>query len=816
MKHSDIIGKMTLKQKADYVTGEDFWHLREYKDLGLPGIMITDGPNGLRKKDTNKKSKGVGLGNSVAATCFPPAVTAACTWDMELIEKEGKAIGEECLAEKVSVILGPGTNIKRSPVCGRNFEYFSEDPVLAGKCSAALIKGIQSKGVGTSLKHLACNSQEAYRMVIDEIIDERAIRELYFPAFEIAVKEAKPWTVMNSYNKINGVYSSQNNWLQEEVLRKEWGFDGLIVTDWGSSVDRIKGIKAGTDLEMPSSCDINSKKIIEAIESGELDENDLDKCVDRIIELVEKSKPVLKKSYTYIIDEHHKIAKEIAEGACILLKNNNNLLPINKNKKIALIGEMAKSPRFQGAGTSVINPTKLDNAYDEFEKQGLDFVYAKGYCKERDFVDESLLNEAVNTAKECDVAVIFAGLTEEFEAEGYDRKNIDMPACHNKLIEEVAKANSNTVVVLSAGSVVLMPWADKVKSILHSGLGGQAGASAVVNILTGAVNPSGKTCETYPMKFEDNPVYGNYPGGPVTSEHRESIYIGYRYYDKANLDVRFPFGFGLSYTTFEYSDIKLSANKINENESLTVSCKIKNTGEYDGAEVVQLYVKDKESTIFRPEKELKAFKKVFLKKGEEKEIEFTLEKRAFAFYNVNIHDWCVESGEFDILVGSSSRDIRLTDTVTAFSANISPIPDYRKTAPAYYGDVHNITRNDFKAVYGELPENKIDPNRKIDIYCCLNDAQYTKWGKKIGSIIKKIMVKMGSGENGDGAMLAAMATQVPIRNFIQMSMGVFSPKMADGLLMILNDDESTFIGFSKIFWSIGGALVKLPKLFKSI
>ena len=567
---------------------------------------------------------------------------------------------------------------------------------------------------------------------------------------------------------------------------------------------------------MPSSCDINSKKIIEAIESGELDEKDLDKCVDRTIELVEKSKPVLKKSYTYSIDEHHQIAKEVAEGACVLLKNNDNLLPISKNIRIALIGEMAKSPRFQGAGTSVINPTKLDNAYDEFEKYGLDFVYAKGYCKNRDYVDESLLNEAVNAAKECDVAVIFAGLTEEFEAEGYDRKNIDMPACHNKLIEEVAKANPNTVVVLSAGSVVLMPWADKVKSILHSGLGGQAGASAVVNILTGAVNPSGKTCETYPVKFEDNPVYGNYPGGPVTSEHRESIYIGYRYYDKANLDVRFPFGFGLSYTTFEYSDIKISANKINEDDCLTVSCKIKNTGNYDGAEVVQLYVKDKESTIFRPEKELKAFKKVFLKKGEEKDIEFTLEKRAFAFYNINIHDWCVESGEFDILVGSSSRDIRLTDTVTVLSANISPIPDYRKVAPAYYENVRNITRNEFKAIYGELPENKIDPNRKIDIYCCLNDAQYTKWGKKIGSIIKKIMVKMGSGENGDGAMLAAMATQVPIRNFIQMSMGVFSPKMADGLLMILNDDESTFIGFSKIFWSIGGALVKLPKLFKSI
>ena len=816
MKHSDIIGKMTLKQKADYVTGKDFWHLKEYKEFGLPGIMITDGPNGLRKKDTSKKSKGVGLGNSVAATCFPPAVTAACSWDTELIEEEGRAIGEECLAEKVSVILGPGTNIKRSPVCGRNFEYFSEDPVLAGECSAALINGIQSMGVGASLKHFACNSQEAYRMVIDELIDERAIREIYFPAFETAVKKAKPWTVMNSYNKINGVYSSQNHWLQEKVLRGEWGFDGLIVTDWGSSVDRVKGIKAGTDLEMPSSCGINSEKIIQAVQSGELDEEELNKCVDRIIELTKKSEPALKKNCSYSVRGHHEIARRVAEGSCVLLKNEGGLLPLSGDKKIAVIGEMAKFPRFQGAGTSVINPTMLDNACGEFEKHGMEFVYAKGYNKEKDVVEPKLLNEAVNAAENCDVAVVFAGLTEEFEAEGYDRQNIDIPECHNRLIEAVAKANPNTVVVLAAGSVILMPWADKVKSILHSGLGGQAGATAVVNILMGDVTPSGKTCETYPLRFEDNPVYGNYPGGPVTSEHRESIYIGYRYYDKANLDVLFPFGFGLSYTTFEYSGLKLSSLNINENENLIVSFVVKNTGKRRGAETAQIYVCDEESTVFRPQKELKAFKKVFLEPGESKKVEFTLNKRAFAFYNVLSHNWCVESGKFDILIGASSRDIRLSETVNVFSLNNEPVPDYRKTAPAYYNDVRNITRKDFEALYGKLPENKIDPNRKIDIYCCLNDAKYTKWGAAIGRLVKAVMTKMGSGENGDGAMLAAMAVQVPIRNFVQMSMGVFSPAMADGLLMILNDDESTFKGLLKIFGSIGGALVKLPKLFKSI
>lgn len=816
MKHSDIISKMTLKQKADYVTGEDFWHLREYADLGLPGILLTDGPNGLRKKDIKRKSKGIGLGNSVPATCFPPAVTAACSWDTKLLEEEGNAIAEECLAEKVSVILGPGTNIKRSPVCGRNFEYFSEDPVHAGKCAAAMIKGIQAKGVGTSLKHFACNSQEAYRMVIDEIIDERAIRELYLTAFEIAVKEAKPWTVMNSYNKINGVYASQNPWLQQKILREEWGFDGLIVTDWGSSVDRIAGIKAGTDLEMPSSCEINSQKIMKAVEKGELEEQDLDRCVDRIIELVDRAKPALKKSCTYSAEKHHELAKKVAEGACVLLKNDDDILPLRKGGSVALIGEMAVSPRFQGAGTSVINPTRLDNACDEFKKHGVAFTYAQGYRKEKDAVDEKLIAEAVRAAKRCDIAVIFAGLTEEFEAEGYDRKDIDMPACHNELIEAVAKANPNTVVVLAAGSVILMPWADRVKGILHTGLGGQAGAAAAVNILTGAVNPSGKTCETYPMRFEDNPVYGNYPGGPVTSEHRESIYIGYRYYDKAGLAVRYPFGYGLSYTRFAYSDIRLSADSIRDSAYLTVSCKVKNTGSYDGAEVIQLYVKDAESTIFMPEKELKAFEKVFLKQGEEKEIKFSLGKRAFSFYNVNIHDWCVESGEFEILIGSSSRDIKLSKPVTVLSSDNGNIPDYSRTAPNYYNNVRGINREDFRVLYGKLPENRIDPNRKIDIYCCLNDAQYTKWGKKIGVIIKAIMTKMGSGENGDGAMLAAMATQVPIRNFIQMSMGVFSPKMADGLLMILNDDESTFKGVWKILLSVGGALVKLPKLLRSI
>lgn len=818
MKHSEIVTKMILEQKAAFVSGLNYWYLQSAPELGLPKIMMTDGPHGLRKQNTEKRPDGIGLGNSVPSTCFPPAVTSACSWDEDLLKLEGEAIAEECLREKVSVILGPGTNIKRSPVCGRNFEYFSEDPLLAGKCSAALVNGVQSKGVGTSLKHFACNSQEAFRMVIDEIIDDRAIRELYLTAFEICVRESRPWTVMNSYNKINGVYSSQNKWLQEKVLRDEWGFDGLIVTDWGASVDRVPGLECGTDLEMPSSGTLNKKKIIEAVKNGELDEKVLDKAIDNIVELILKSKPALEKEHTFDIDNHHKIAQKIAENSMVLLKNDDNILPVKKGQRVAVIGEMAKAPRFQGAGTSVVNPTKLDNAYDELLKLGVDISYAQGYDKSKDAIDDNLVNEAVKNAKVADVAIVFAGLTEEFEAEGYDRKNIEMPNSHNHLISEIAKANPNTVVVLAGGSVINMPWINEVKALLNSGLGGQAGGSAVANILTGAVNPSGKTSETYPISFNDNPTYGNYPGGPVTSEHRESVYIGYRYYDTAKKDVLFPFGYGLSYTTFEYSDITLSSDNIKDTDTVTISFKIKNTGSVDGAEIAQIYVADKESTIFRPIKELRGFKKVFLKAGEEKEVSVELSKRAFAFWNININDWMVETGEFDILVSASSRDIKLSKTITVESTDIAEIPEYKKTAPAYYtADINNMKGKQFESVYGKpMPSSEIDRNKKIDIYCCINDAQYTKWGGKIAKLIKFIMTKMGSTENGDGVMLAAMATQIPIRNFVQMSMGVFSPKMAEGLLNILNDDESTFIGINKIFWRIGSVIMKLPNLLKSI
>ena len=656
-------------------------------------------------------------------------------------------------------------------------------------------------------------------MVIHEVIDERAMREIYLTAFEIAIKESQPWTVMNSYNRIYGVYASQNGWLQQQVARGEWGFQGLFVTDWGSSVDRIPGLENGTDLEMPSSGDLNTQRIIAAVKEGKLDENVLNERVDNVVNLILKAKKTLDEGKkTYDVDAHNDLACRVAEGSIQLLKNADGLLPLKKGQKVAVIGEMAKAPRYQGAGSSVINPTKMENAYDNLVELGVDVTYAQGYKKGTEQVDDALVAEALAAAKAADVAVVFAGLTEEFEGEGYDRANIEMPANHNQLIEQVAAANPNTVVVLAGGSVIHMPWLNSAKALLNSGLSGQAGGKAVARILTGAVCPSGKTSETYPLSFEDNPTYGNYPGQPVVSEHKESVYIGYRYYDTAEKEVLFPFGYGLSYTTFEYSDLELSSSNIKDTDDLTVTFKIKNTGDVDGAEIAEIYVADQESTIFRPKKELRAFKKVFLKAGEEKEVSVTLSKRAFAFYNVELQDWQVETGLFDIMVGASSRDIRLTKAVNIISDCTAAVPDYRKTAPAYYtADLAAMDDAQWTAVYGKaLPARERDTTKPIDLYNCLDDASHTKWGGKICRLISKVVGKFGSAENGDGQMLAAMATQIPIRNFIAMSMGVFSPKMAEGLLMILNDDRSTFVGFNKILGGIGGALAKLPKLLKSI
>ena len=812
MKHGDLIAKMTLQQKADFCSGKDFWHLQDNEELGLPSIMVCDGPHGLRKKK-EQKEKGE-LMSSKPATCFPTAVTTASSWNPELIEEMGKALGEECLEEKVSVLLGPGANIKRSPLCGRNFEYFSEDPYLAGRIGTAFVKGVQSKGVGTSLKHFAANNQETRRMTVDSVVDERTLREIYLAAFEPIVKEAQPWTVMNAYNRLNGEYCAEHKWLLNDVLRDEWGFEGIVVTDWGANNDKVLGLKAGQDLEMPTSFGIAAAKIVEAVNNGELDEAVLDTCVDRILELILKSKENLC-DYTYNKEEHHALARKIAGESMVLLKNNKNMLPLDKSKKIALIGEMAKNPRYQGAGSSLINPTKLDNSFDELTNEGVNFEYAPGYERKSDKPAEALIAEAVEVAKNADIAVIFAGLTESYETEGNDRKHISLPESHNALIDAVCAACEKVVVVLSGGCPVTMPWLDKVDAVLNGYLGGQAGGSAIVDILLGKVNPSGKLAETYPTALEETASTANFPGNPLTVEYREGIYVGYRYFDTAKKDVLFPFGYGLSYTSFEYSDMKVSADSIKDTDTLTVSFKVKNTGSVAGSEIAQVYVKDSESTVFRPEKELKGFKKVFLAPAEEKEVTITLDKRAFAYYNVNLHDWHVETGAFEVLVGASSRDIKLSATVNVESTVAAVVPDYKATAPCYYGaDVMAVSDEQFEALLGRaIPLTHRDPNVPLGINNTLEDSMSGRAGGKICRLIMKIMAMLPDDGNKD--MMEAMALQIPVRCMMSMSMGVFSEKMAGGLLTILND-QGTLKGIGKILSGIGNALKNMKNLFNSI
>ncbi|MCL2507669.1 MAG: glycoside hydrolase family 3 C-terminal domain-containing protein [Oscillospiraceae bacterium] len=814
LRNKEIIEQLTLEEKAGLCDGLDYWHLKAVERHALPSIMICDGPHGLRKQNPNK-SKDAGFMKSVPAVCFPLACVTACSWDPGLLYEMGQALGDKCLAEKVSVILGPGVNIKRSPLCGRNFEYFSEDPLLAGEIGAALINGIQSKGVGTSMKHFAANNQETRRMTVSSVVDERALREIYLTAFETAVKKAKPWTIMNAYNRLNGTYCSENEYLQTDILRKEWGFDGVVVSDWGAANNRVDGVKAGNDLEMPSSFGMNSVKIVDAVRSGELSEDVLDERVDKLIDLILKGKENLQGYYHIDEEAQHQLARKVAGQSMVLLKNDEKILPIAKGKRIAVIGEMAVSPRYQGAGSSKINPTKMDCALDCLLDEGYDVIYAKGYDKKTDKVDQKLMYEAVSAAASVDVAILFVGLTEDFEAEGFDRSSMNMPENHNELVKAVAAANPNTVVVLSGGAPVSMPWLDGAKAVLNSYLSGQAGAAAVADILSGRVNPSGKLAETYAVCNSSTPCRNFFPGHPAAVEYRESIYVGYRYYEKAQKKVRFPFGFGLSYTAFEYSDLKLDKSSMNDSEELTVSFTVKNTGDVDGAEIAQVYVADKESTIFRPVKELKGFRKVFLKAGEEKAISVTLDKRAFAYYNINIADWHVETGEFDILVGASSEDIRLSGTVMVEStAPDAIVPDYRESAPDYYtADITEVDKAQFEQVLGfGLPDYDAISGT-LGYTNNLEDAASGKWGGRINRGVNFMIRHISSGQSAEFAK--AIALQTPVKNFVSMSAGLFDEKMADGLLLVLNDDDP-LKGAGKIVGGIPRMIVNLPGFLKKI
>ena len=654
-----LVSQMTLEEKAGLCSGDDFWHTKAVERLGVPRTMVSDGPHGLRKQDD--QADHLGINDSIKAVCFPAACATAASFDPEMIRAMGEAIGESCQHEKVSVVLGPAVNIKRSPLCGRNFEYYSEDPYLAGRMATAMIQGVQSRNVGTSIKHFALNSQEHRRMSSSSDADERTIREIYFPAFEMAVKEADPWTVMCSYNRINGVYASEDPWLLTEVLRKEWNFRGYVVSDWGAVSDRVDGVAAGLDLEMPSSGGVNDRKIVEAVKAGKLDEQVVDRACERILNIVYRYLENAKPETPWDKEAQHRQAAEIAAECMVLLKNDEDLLPLDKEEEIAFIGEFAEKPRFQGGGSSHINSFKTTSALEAAE--GLKITYARGYSVARDEATDADIAQAVAAAKKAKAAVVFAGLPDSYESEGYDRSHMRMPACQNRLIEAVAAANPNTVVVLHNGAPVEMPWIGKVKAVLEAYLGGQAVGEAVVRILFGDANPCGHLPETFPRKLEDNPSFLYYGGEGNVTEYREGVFVGYRYYDKKKMDVLFPFGFGLSYTTFEYSNLRLSADKIKDTDTLTVKVTVKNTGKRAGKAVVQLYVGDEESTPIRPVRELKGFLKVALQSGESREVSFTLDKRSFAYWNKQIHDWHVETGVFTIEVGSSSRDLPLKGKV---------------------------------------------------------------------------------------------------------------------------------------------------------
>ena len=657
-----LVSQMTLEEKAGLCSGLDFWHTKPVERLGVPSVMVSDGPHGLRKQDD--KADHLGVNESIKAVCMPAACATAASFDRALIGRMGEAIGESCQHEKLGVVLGPAVNIKRSPLCGRNFEYFSEDPYLAGEMSAAYINGVQSKNVGTSIKHFAANNQEHRRMSSSSNADERTLREIYFPAFEISVRKAQPWTVMCSYNRLNGTYASEHPWLLTDVLRKEWGFEGYVMSDWGAVSNRVAGVAAGLDLEMPGSGGINDRKIVAAVKAGELDEKIVDQACERILNINYRYLENARPETPWDQEADHQLSAEIAAECMVLLKNDG-LLPLSKTDEAAFIGEFAAKPRFQGGGSSHINSFRTTSAVEA--AQGLPVTYVQGYSAAKDEATDEMIAEAVKAARAAKVAVVFAGLPDSYESEGYDRSHMAMPACQNRLIEAVAEANPNTVVVLHNGSPVEMPWLGKVKAVLEAYLGGQAVGIATVKLLYGDANPCGHLAETFPVKLSDNPSYLYYGGEGNEADYREGVFVGYRYYDKKEMEVLFPFGHGLSYTTFEYSNLRLSADKITDQETVTAAVTVKNTGVRAGKTVVQLYVGDQESTVLRPVRELKGFEKVELQPGESRDVTFTLDKRSFAYWNAQIHDWHVETGAFTVEVGQSSRDIAVSGTVTVES-----------------------------------------------------------------------------------------------------------------------------------------------------
>ncbi|QMS84669.1 beta-glucosidase family protein [Candidatus Xianfuyuplasma coldseepsis] len=782
-KARDLVQQMTLEEKASLLSGQDFWYLESIERLGLPSIMVTDGPHGLRKQAGNVDM--VGLQNSVPATCYPTASLLASTWDVDLLTSLGEHLGDECLSEKVSVLLGPGVNIKRHPLCGRNFEYFSEDPVLSGELAAAFINGVQSKGIGTSLKHFVANNQETMRMAIDTIVDERTLKELYLRSFEIAVKKAQPWTVMNSYNKVNGLYMSEHPTLLNHTLKNKWKHTGLVVTDWGACNNRVKGIIAGQDLEMPGSLGINNKKVIAAVQNGELEESIVDQRVERIVDLILQAKETLEKpSFSYDKDKHHDFARHVATQGIVLLKNTG-VLPLDSTQRIALIGGFAEHPRYQGSGSSLINPTIVSTAKEAFEQRlGDRLLYAKGYDVATDQIDNTLIQTAVEVAKQADVVVIMAGLTDAYESEGFDRDHLHLPMNHNALIDAITEVHDQVIVTLSNGSPVTMPWKDNVQAIVEQYLSGQASGEAIANILFGEVNPSGKLAETFPNTLSEFPSNQHFPGQGRQVQYREGLYVGYRAYDSMTIEPLFPFGFGLSYTTFDYSNGQVESTK----DTITVQIDVTNSGSVLGKEIVQVYVKKKNSVVYRPEKELKGFTKIELQPGETQTVTVTIPLFTLKIFNETSHK--LEAGAYHILVGASSRDIRYSTTINIVSDDI--INHDNVDAYTNISSTFEPSLDSFEELLGHsVPP--IQPTTPYHINSTVGEVKNTFIGKQLHKIIQKnlgdIMGGDGSGDDmhqGSKRMIEKMVDEIPLRGLMMFSQGKLSEGRMYGMIEMMN------------------------------
>lgn len=774
-----IVQNMTLEEKCYLLSGKDFWQTRSVERLNIPSISLSDGPHGVRRQEGAADQ--LGLNASIPATCYPTAATMANSWDEALAREMAQSLGEEAVSQEVNVLLGPGLNIKRSPLCGRNFEYFSEDPYLAGKMAAAYVLGIQKAGASACPKHFAANSQELRRMASDSVVDERTLREIYLTGFEIAVREANPKSIMSSYNRINGEYANENKHLLRDILVDEWGFDGFVVSDWGGSNDHVKGVENGSHLEMPTTGGDSDEELIRAVKSGKISEAAVDERVEELVNVIMQLAPVTQtaKGKKFDVEAHHEMAQKAAEGSIVLLKNDEKLLPLKKGAKVAVIGDFAQKPRYQGAGSSVVNPTKLVSTLDVIKDYDLDMIgFAAGYVRTGEANDE-MKAEAVRLAKDAETVLLYVGLDEVSEAEGLDRSNMKLGKNQEDLIKALLEVNQNIVVVLSAGSPIEMPWAEKVPAIIHGYLSGQAGAGAMLKAITGQINPNGKLAESYPFKYEDTPAYNYFPSKERSSEYREGLYVGYRYYTTAKVPVRYPFGYGLSYTSFTYSDVSATDK--------AVTFTIQNTGERDGAEVAQVYVSAKDGEVFRPALELKGFAKVFLKAGEKKTVTVSLDDKAFRYFNVKTNKWEVEGGDYEILVGASCMDIRLSKVVSVKGSSGANPYDKAKLADYYSGNVLNVTDAEFEELLGHaIPEGKWRTDGLLDVNDAICQMYYAKsWPARL---VWKIMtnIKNKSEAKGKVDLNILFIYNMPFRGIGKMTGGMCSQEMVGGIMKIVN------------------------------